>query len=164
MLKFSEEFQSFYDTDIEYQHLPKDLVEITPEQHTDLLNKINSGYRVFSDLTTSSLKPTPFHKWLDGGWVDLRTEEEKLEQYRSQFKPLTRYQFFRALFENGFKSEDIENLIQGIEDEYQRGLVLLGWQTATNFIRTDESVLFMQNVLNLSTEQVDQMWEYAMRL
>ena len=106
MLNFSEEFQSFYDTDIEYQYLPKDLVEITQEQHTDLLNKINSGYRVFSDLTTSSLKPTPFHKWLDGGWVDLRTEEEKLEQYRSQFKPLTRRQFKLVLLEKQFARSD----------------------------------------------------------
>lgn len=32
------------------------------------------------------------------------------------------------------------------------------------FVRTDESILAMQSVLNLTDERVDEMWRYAMTL
>lgn len=92
------------------------------------------------------------------------SDEEKEQLRLAQFTPLTRYQFFRALLESGYKSADIEAQIQTIEDDYQRELVLLGWQSATNFVRTDESVLLMQNMLDWTDEQVEQMWTYAMTL
>ena len=92
------------------------------------------------------------------------TEEEKLAYKRSQYPSLTRYQFLRCLLENGFKSSDIEAQILTIEDEFSRELTLLGFKEATNFVRTDESILAMQSVLNLTDERVDQMWEYALTL
>ena len=92
------------------------------------------------------------------------SDEEKEQLRLAQFTPLTRYQFFRALLESGFKSADIETQIQTIEDDYQRELVLLGWQSATNFVRTDESVLLMQNMLGWTDAQVEEMWTYAMTL
>ncbi|MDN5541707.1 MAG: hypothetical protein L0G60_04475, partial [Acinetobacter sp.] len=75
-----------------------------------------------------------------------------------------RYQFLRCLLENGFKASDIEAQIQTIEDEFSRELALLGFKEATNFVRTDESILAMQLVLNLTDERVDDMWRYAMTL
>lgn len=92
------------------------------------------------------------------------SDEEKEQLRLAQFTPLTRYQFFRALLENGYKSVDIEAQIQTIEDAFQRELVMLGWQSATNFVRTDESVLLMQNMLGLSDTQVEEVWTYAMTL
>ena len=77
---------------------------------------------------------------------------------------MTRYQFLRCLLENGFKSTNIEAQIQTIEDEFSRELTLLGFKEATNFVRTDESILAMQSVLSLTDERVDQMWEYALTL
>jgi len=90
------------------------------------------------------------------------TEEEKEQLRLAQFKPLTRYQFFRALLEFGYKSVDIEARIKTIQDEYQRELVLLGWQSATTFVRTDESILMMQSLLEWTNTEVEQMWIYAM--
>lgn len=75
---------------------------------------------------------------------------------------MTRYQFLRCLLENGYKSSDIEAKILTIEDEFTRELALLGFKEATNFVRTDESILAMQSILNLTDERVDEMWEQAL--
>lgn len=123
----------------------------------DYLGAIKEGF--------TKIEPTSiFETWTGEVWADQRTDEEKEAERLKQFTPLTRYQFFRALLENGFKSADIEAQIQTIEDDYQRELVMLGWQSATNFVRTDESVLLMQNMLDWTDEQVEQMWTYAMTL
>ena len=164
MIKFSLKNKAFYDMDLSYLDLPNDLIEITAEKHTELLNALNSSCIIFDDLTYSDPKPSKFHKWNGSDWIDPRTEEEKLAYKRSQYPKLTRYQFMRGMLEYGYKSSDIEAQIQTIEDDYQRELVLLGWQSATNFVRTDESVLLMQNMLGWTDEQVDEMWTYAMTL
>ena len=110
-------------------------------------------------------KPTKFHtEWNGTEWIDIRTEEEKLAYKRSQYPSLTRYQFLRCLLENGYKSEVIETQILTIENEFTRELTLLGFKEATNFVRTDESVIAMQSILNLNDEKVDAMWGYALTL
>lgn len=127
-----------------------------------------SDYRLMTKseiLKHETPKPTQFHtEWNGAAWIDLRTDQEKLEYARSQYPSLTRYQFLRCLLENGFKASDIEAKIQMIEDEFSRELALLGFKEATNFVRTDESILAMQSVLDLADERVDQMWEYALTL
>lgn len=75
---------------------------------------------------------------------------------------MTRYQFLRYLLENGFKSANIETQTLTIEDEFARELTLLGFKEATNFVRTDDSILAMQSILNLIDERVDEMWEQAL--
>ncbi|RZG72617.1 hypothetical protein EXE10_20995, partial [Acinetobacter sp. WCHAc060033] len=162
MINFSEKDQAFYDSDLNYSDPPSDLIEIDEQQHTDLLSKLNEGCYIFSDLTTSEKKPSAFHKWIKGAWVDDRTEDEKREYYLSRLPSLTRYQFLRCLLENGFKSSDIEAQILTIEDEMKRELALLGFKEATSFVRTDDSIVAMQSALGFSDEQVDRLWEYAM--
>ena len=164
MINFSVDEQAFYDTSLNYKQLPDDLVEITSEQHIAILRALNNGCIVFSDLTYSSPKPSGFHIWSDSEWIDPRSEEEKLAYKRSQYPSLTRYQFLRCLLENGYKSEVIETQILTIENEFTRELTLLGFKEATNFVRTDESVIAMQSILNLNDEKVDAMWEYALTL
>ena len=116
-------------------------------------------------LKHETSKPTKFHtEWNGTEWIDIRTEEEKLIYKRSQYSSLTRYQFLRCLLENGYKSSNIEAQILTIEDEFTRELTLLGFKEATNFVRTDESVIAMQSILNLDDDQVDAMWLYALTL
>ena len=116
-------------------------------------------------------KPSQFHAiWVwdkeqeEGHWEDSRTEEEKLAFKRSQYPKLTRYQFMRGILEYGYKSADIEAKIMLIEDEYTRELTMIGFKDATNFERTDESILAMQSVLGLTDAKVDMMWDYALNL
>ncbi len=127
-----------------------------------------SKYRLMTDeeiLKHETPKPTKFHtEWNGTEWIDIRAEEEQLQYKRSQYPSLTRYQFLRCLLENGYKSSNIETQILTIEDEFTRELTLLGFKEATNFVRTDESVIAMQSILNLDDEKVDAMWEYALTL
>ena len=126
-------------------------------------------YRLMTDAEIIKHETNPrtnYHTWDEASlkWVDTRSEAEKLAYKRSQYPKLTRYQFMRCLLENGFKSTNIEAQIQTIEDEFSRELTLIGFKEAINFVRTDESILAMQSVLNLTDERVDQMWEYALTL
>ncbi len=164
MLAFSVVSQAVFDLDIEYEDAPDDLIEISVEEHQMIFSALNSGCIIFSDLTVSAPKPSKFHEWNGTDWVDPRSEDEKLTYKRSQYPKLTRYQFMRCLLENGYKSEMIEAKILMTEDEMTRELTLLGFKEATNFVRTDDSILAMQSVLNLTDERVDEMWEYALTL
>jgi hypothetical protein len=158
MIKFSLEKRHFM-TELHYPELPSDLIEITAEKHTELLNALNSGCIIFSDLTYSSPQPTAHHNWNGENWIDARTEEEKLTYKRSQYPKLTRYQFMRGLLEMGFKSSDIEAQILLIEDEFTRELTMIGFKDATNFVRTDPSIDVMRDLLGKTDEEIDEFWE-----
>ena len=164
MIKFSFKNQSFYDMDLSYLNLPNDLIEISEQQHLELLNAINSGCVIFSDLTYSKSRPSQFHKWNGTDWIDTRSEEEKLAYKRSQYPKLTRYQFMRGLLEMGFKSSDIEAQIMLIEDEYTRELTMIGFKDATNFVRTDPSIDVMRDMLKRTDEEIDEFWESSLIL
>ncbi len=75
---------------------------------------------------------------------------------------LTRRQFRLALVTNGYSLADIETLIAQIEDDMQRQIIQIEWQDATTFIRTSPNLLFMANLMGLSTEQVDALWSQAL--
>ena len=162
MVFFSFTQQAFYDPEIEYLNLPNDLININVQKHQELLNAINSGCKVFSDLTYSKPNPTEFHEWNGIDWVDPRSEEEKLEYKRSQYPKLTRYQFMRGMLEYGCKSSDIEAQIMLIEDEYTRELTMIGFKDATNFVRTDPSIAVMRDMLGKTDLEIDEIWEQCL--
>ncbi|MEF3818827.1 MULTISPECIES: hypothetical protein [Acinetobacter] len=164
MIKFSEKNQAFYDTDMDYTDLPADLIDIDTEQHLDLLSKINSGHHVFSDLTYTDAKPSPHHIWKDNDWIDPRTPAE-IEAHRlAQFPALKRRQFMRVLVLNGFDLDQIEAEINKIPDTQTRQLALIDWKDATEFWRTDETLLMVADLLGLDTARIDAMWEQALTL
>ena len=77
-------------------------------------------------------------------------------------KPLTRRQFRLALVMNGYNLADIEAVINSIEDATQRQITLIEWQDATTFIRTSPNLLFMANLIGLSSAQIDELWSQAL--
>ena len=147
------------DWEIQQDHRGKVVYSTTDQSEikVDYVGNIKEGF-------TESKPASIFDTWNGSDWIDPRSEEEKLAYKRSQYPKLTRYQFMRGLLEMGFKSSDIEAQILLIEDEYTRELTMIGFKDATNFVRTDESILTMQSVLNFNDEQVDAMWEYALTL
>ncbi|EPF6188636.1 hypothetical protein N5990_004098 [Acinetobacter baumannii] len=165
MIFFSHSKQSFYDLTFEYADLPDDLVEINEEQHSELLQKISLGCYVFSDLTFSEPKPSPYHVMniVKMEWEDNRTPEQKRIDYLLTLRPLTRRQFKLALLENGLL-DLIEQRISEIEETQMRSRIQIEYTESFNFERNSESVLFMSTLLGLSEGQVDKMWEYAMTL
>lgn len=144
----------------------KDLLddqEITQEKHNQLFKALNNQCAILEDLTVSEPRPSAYHLWNGANWVDKRTDEEKYATYLMQFTPLTRRQFKLALLENGLL-ETIEQMIEAIDDPTLKSRVQIEYSESERFERTNDSVQYMLGVLNLSSEQVDDMWRDAMTL
>ncbi len=162
MIKFSESKQAFYETDFNYPQLPGDLVAVEDrELHLLLVDKINSGCRVFSDLSFSQPKPNPYCEWVDGEWLDPETEEDKKQRYLASLRPLTRRQFMLVLVEYDL-DETIEGLIDSIPDVKTRKQIKVEFRESTTFERLSPSVLQMCSLLELTEEQINEMWELGL--
>lgn len=155
--------QAFYAPELNYSDLPSDLIEVTADQHADLLEKINTGHRVFSDLTHSEKRPSQTHVWQNGSWIDSLTPAQKYEQYLKSLRPLTRRQFMLTLVEYGL-DDDIAAEINAIEDEKQRKIINIEFNNSQTFERFSDSVLFMCSLVGLEETRVNELWEYGMRL
>ena len=82
---------------------------------------------------------------------------------RQQLSSLTRRQFKLALLENGL-IEAIEQMIGAIEDLTLKSRIQIEYSESERFERTNDSVQYMLGVLELTSEQVDEMWRHAMTL
>ena len=82
---------------------------------------------------------------------------------RQQLSSLTRRQFKLALLENGLLST-VEQMIESIEDPTVKARIQIEYSESERFERTNDSVKYMLGVLNLNSDQVDDMWRYAMTL
>ena len=109
--------------------------------------------------------PTRYHVLENGVWTISDEDAAKLEQERlASMKPLKRRQFRLTLAMNGFDLKQVEALIEGIEDPMQRTIAQIEWQDATDFERTNPTLLKMTELMGLTTAQVDQLWAYGLSL
>ncbi|MCU4483633.1 hypothetical protein [Acinetobacter ursingii] len=90
-------------------------------------------------------------------------EQKKKEIDNKQFAALTRRQFKLALLQNNLL-ETVEQSIAGIEDQALKTRIEIEYNESEKFERTNDSVKYMLSILNLTNEQVDEMWRYAMTL
>lgn len=157
MIKFSQLNQSFYDLDLSYHSLPDDLVEITNEQHHELLEKINSGCIIFADLTASPPKPSQFHTWNGTAWIDTRTDAEKRAAYLATVPALTKRQFNLYMYDNGHTTE-----LEAIFAANPRAKI--EFDSVRDIERTHPTTLAMIAALGWTEEQVDLMWQQALLL
>lgn len=127
------------------------------ESKVDYIGSIKEGYTL--------LKPsTEFDLWNGSEWIDPRTPTE-IESHRlAQFPALKRRQFMRVLVLNGFDLDQIESEINQIQDTQTRQLALIDWKDATEFWRTDETLLMVANLLGLDSARIDAMWTQALNL
>lgn len=73
---FSPSTQGFYVDDINYENLPADIVEITPEQHDEFLNAINiSNKEVYLN---SSKKLVTRDRVVPTTWSDITSKRNRL--------------------------------------------------------------------------------------
>ena len=91
------------------------------------------------------------------------SKEDKYAKYISTLKPLTRRKFKLVLLENNLL-EQVETLINSVEDTTQRTRLQIEYSEATEFQRTSNSVKYMCNLLGLTEEQINQMWEQGLTL
>lgn len=163
MLNFSEKNQAFYDLNLNYSDLPGDLVALSDDQYKSAFACLQKGCHVFKDLTCSEPRPTQYHIWNRGKWVDKRTLSEKRTDFLNTLKPLTRRQFKLGLLENDLL-EKVESTIDTIPDLTLRKRMQIEYTESIEFQRQSESVILMCEMLELSEDQVDQLWQYAMTL
>ena len=90
-------------------------------------------------------------------------ETKNKEIDAKRFKSLTRRQFKLGLLEAGLLDQ-IDNSIAAIDDAQTRARIQIEYTEATEFHRTSDSVAYMCQLLGLTDEQVDQMWEHALTL
>lgn len=91
------------------------------------------------------------------------TDEQKEEARLMQFAPLSRRQFKRTLRDNGLL-KTVEDKIKQIEDIDLQESIQIDYDEADNFERTNTSVIYMASMLELTTEQLDNLWLYALKL
>lgn len=109
--------------------------------------------------------PNKYHVLEEGVWVISDENAAILEQKRlAAMKPLTRRQFRLTLAMNGYDLNEIEALIDQIEDPMQRTIAQIEWQDSTDFERTNPSLLMMAELLQLTSEHIDQLWSYGLAL
>ena len=77
--------------------------------------------------------------------------------------PLTNRQFKLALLDAELL-DDVELAISDIEDPTLKRRIQIEYEYATTFNRDSESIAVMVNLLNLSTNIVDEMWIKALTL
>ncbi|MBK0062616.1 MULTISPECIES: hypothetical protein [unclassified Acinetobacter] len=91
------------------------------------------------------------------------TDEEKEQLRLAEFTALTRRQFKLALLENDLLNT-VEQSIASIEDPALKTRIEIEYNESEKFERTNDSIKYMLSILNLTDEQVDDMWRYAMTL
>lgn len=117
----------------------------------------------FDHIVLTDVPPEPIESWIiEKGAIKI--DQEKLTAFnRSQLQLLTRRQFKLTLLENDLL-ETIELKIDQIEDPKLKARIQIEYLESEKFERTSESVIYMINMLELTAEQVDQMWLHAMLL
>lgn len=153
MVFFSPLAQAFYLTDESIS----DGIEIEDTVHFELLEKINNGFHIFADLTSSAQKPSQFHVWKNNGWIDERTQEEIAAHDRSLLPTLSKRQFALYLFDHDM----YDQVMQAIEANPR---FKIEYDTVSHIERLSPTVTEMSKLLNWTDEQVDQMWEHALTL
>lgn len=91
------------------------------------------------------------------------SDAERHEQYINSLRPLTRRQFKLALLDNNLL-DSIEAAIAGITDAALKARIAIEYTESTEFVRTSESVLYMCNLLSLTDEQINAIWEQAEKI
>ena len=148
------------------QEIDKNYTQVDKETYELFFSKVNSGCMVLSieDQAFSPPKPSLTHTWNGDDWVDSRTPEQIQEIELKALTPLTRRQFRMVLVLNGYDLDEIKAQILAIENIQTRQFTLIEWEDASTFERTSSSLLMMAKLLELSDEQVDAMWLYALTL
>ena len=89
--------------------------------------------------------------------------EQKQEQYLASLRPLTRRQFKLALLHADLTTT-IEAAIANISDVKLKAVLEIEYTEATALVRTSDSVAYMCNLLELSDDEINAVWENALTL
>ncbi|MDO4440599.1 MAG: DUF4376 domain-containing protein [Moraxella sp.] len=159
MIKFSPIQQAFYDTSFEYHDLPDDLVEISKDEHTKLLEQINDGHHILADLSAIK-RPSIHHQYIDGEWVlsidKNQAQQEVWEAIKTYRHTITRGGVYVKSVGKWFHTDDssrTQYLALQILPEIPPDLT---WKTMDNtFVKMDKALLTELAMTILQAEQAD---------
>lgn len=120
----------------------------------DYVGKIKDGFTLLEPTST-------YDTWTGKAWADQRTDEEKEAERLKQFTTLNRLQFKLVLHENDLL-QSIEDAIESIEDPKMKMKIQIQYSEADKFERTSESVQYMLQLMNLTSDEADKLWLQAM--
>lgn len=138
-------------------------IQIDEATHAKIYQALNTQSMFFTDFSVSPPRPTPYCEWIDGQWIDNRTDAEKRASFLESLTALTQRQFKLILSKNNLL-KPIETAIENITDEQKKSEIQIEYNYATSFERDSDSIIYMATLLKLTDDQVDQMWQDAMKI
>lgn len=112
------------------------------------------------------VKESPTSKYdtyINGEWKDIRTSKQKLDDILETMPSLDRRQFKMMLL-NSNKLLELENAIDSIEDITVKLKNKIEYEEAQYFKRNDENVITLLKLVNLTDNEITEMWENALTL
>ena len=91
----------------------------------------------------------------------LINETKKQALLKAQLKPLSAYQFAKALNLNGLDTQ-IRSKLMELEDQSLASSIQFELDKKPTFERDSETLTYMVGLLGLTEDQVDSMWQQAM--
>ncbi|MCF9034709.1 hypothetical protein [Acinetobacter nectaris] len=122
----------------------------------DYIGEIKEGF-------TTQKPSSSVETWTGKSWEDQRTDAEKRNDFLNTLSPLTQRQFKLVLLQNNLL-KPIETAINNIADETKKSEIQIEYNYADSFERSSDSIAYMAKLLNLTDDQVDQIWQSAMKL
>ncbi len=134
-----------------------DDVEISFDEHQNILNALNSGCIILPDLTPTPPRPTAHHNWDGGNWIDSRTPEQIVEYERSLLPPFTKRQFSLYLYDIG-KYEEVMDALNA------NPRFKIEFETVATIERNSPTVTAMGQILGWDDLIIDDHWKKALKL
>lgn len=138
---------------------------ITMDDHARLFKALNNQCIFFSNLTISEPRPSQWHTWdnVTQTWQDHRTDEEKYQSFLATLVPLSRRRFKLMLLDHDLLSR-LDQEIAKIADVKKRARIEIEYQESTEFKRTSDAVAYLFSLLGLKDQEIDEMWQAAMKI
>ena len=122
----------------------------------DYVGEIKDGF--------TPLEPTSiFETWTGKAWLDQRTDEEKEALKLASYPALTTRQFHLTLVMKDLE-DTVRSAIDAIEDQKRKAIINIEFNKADNFKRTGTSMLFMQEQMNMSNDELNELWEFGLAI
>ncbi|MGU3575632.1 hypothetical protein ACLBWZ_08865 [Brucellaceae bacterium C25G] len=133
--------------------------------YTGTLGRGRAVYAYRASDTYSPLTPL-ISKWLDDNNPEILPyvvpSSPTSEEERAQMPPLTRRQLRLTLLRSGIPLAHVEACIAAMPEGLEKQEAEIEWADASQFSRLHPTLLLVVDGLNLTAEQVDKMWEYAL--
>ncbi len=125
----------------------------------DHLDELIDGY----PKGTVSVRPSPGDDYvvIDGEWVHVPVQPPTPEEVRASMPSITRRQLRLTLVRHGITLPSVSDAIDDMPEGLERDEMRIEWDDGTTYERLNPRLNAIADVLGLTQEQVDAMWDAA---